>query len=416
MADKACDGGRRMVLKGLAGACVAVSLAGCGGSDDDDARVGTWGGALGDLKEVGAAFGPIAQSWTDKTVRQAAHIAVGGDRVRIRCSNLYGSGPVAFQRVRLARSAGPGAIVVDTDTAVTFNGAPTVTIAPGQQVWSDAIAFPVAAGADLAVSIHVRETSDATTVHLTSLATQHVNDGDVTRAAALRTDAASALISGYWMSAIDVERSNATPVLVAFGDSITDGFASTPDANHRYPDFLAARLRATPGQEVSVVNAGLSGNRWLHDFLGLRGVERFKRDVLSVTGVTHTLVLLGINDIGMAATSKPDEPVSAAELIAAIGGAVSAARAAGIKVYVGTLLPYKGADYYTEGGEAIRQAVNAWIRAGAGADAVVDFDAALRDPADPLRLLPEADCGDHLHPSDAGYQRMADTVPLNLLR
>ncbi|GAB2467311.1 SGNH/GDSL hydrolase family protein [Comamonas humi] len=413
---------RRSIFKNSAALLLVAAIAGCGGGSEDSSRpVGTWGGALSDLKED-LSFAPgipaaTESTLTNQTVRQTVHLSVGGDRVRIKFGNLYGRTPVSFERVRIALSTGAGTIDRSTDTGLTFGGAASVIIPPGVEVWSDAVPFKAPDAASLAVSIYVKNTSDNTTAYRFPQATHYVSVGDTTSAAAMPTAVENQVYSSYWMSAVDVYRSEPSNVLVVFGDSITAGAGSTWGADRRYSDLLSDRfLKAGGSPAVSVVNKGLSGNRWLHDRFGLRGVERFKRDVLSVSGVTHTIILLGINDIGYQAFWLPTETATADELIAAVSGAVSTAKAAGIKVYLGTLTPFSGAAYFTTQGEQIRQALNAWIRANKDVDGVIDFDAAVRDPADATRFLAANHSGDNLHPSDAGYLRMADSVPLEKFR
>jgi lysophospholipase L1-like esterase len=249
------------------------------------------------------------------------------------------------------------------------------------------------------------------------MATTYITDsGDETSGATLAD--AEELHSRLFLTDVEVEAVAPAQTIVAFGDSITDGHQSTHDANHRWPDLLAARLQAAPGTaSIAVVNSGISGNRILHDNLGPSALSRFDRDALEKTGVRWIVLLEGINDIG--ASSQPPTPqddVSASQIIDGLRTLIARAHAKGIKIYGATLTPFAVAEwpYYTPEGEVKRQAVNAWIRSSGAFDAVIDFDKITRDPAHPTRFLPAYDSGDHLHPSDAGYKAMADAVDLGL--
>jgi len=417
---------RRRLLQLTVATVMAAALAACGGGSGGDQRaestaVASWSAALSDLNEDLSFIGITADTTplSDTTVRQVVHVSAGGDRVRLKFSNLYGKSPLNLAKVGVAASAGAGAgsIVASSSIPVTFaNGSATVSIAPGQETWSDPIAMQVAPAADIAVSIYVQTTTEVNTAHRFAAATRYEITGDAVTSATLPAAKAN-VQSSYWLREVDVYRSDKTNVLVTFGDSITDGTASTVDGNRRYPDDLSARfLQSTGVPAVSVVNMGLGGNRWLHDRFGEKGSQRFERDVLGVTGVTHALILLGVNDIGYQLSWTPDETVTANGLIAAMSAAVAAGKRAGVKVYFGTLTPFKGASYYSEEGEAIRQAMNNWIRTNTEAAGFVDFDKAVQDPADPLRYLAGNHSGDNLHPSNTGYQKMADAVDLQMFR
>lgn len=340
-------------------------------------------------------------------------VSVGGDKVRVKVSNLLGTAPVTLGGVHIARSTGGASIDATTDTVLLFNGRESVTVPAGQEVWSDETPFSLLSQTDVAVTVYVPQTTPVVTLHLLGQQTSSVAAGNVLGSATFTPTETRQ--SYYWVTGIDVRNDDARGVIVAFGDSITDGVGSTVDAVHRYPDFLARRVASDPALEgFSVVNQGIGGNRVLNDVIGLRGMERFPRDALGTTGVTHAIILLGINDIGFGGFD-PALGVTADELIAGLQTMVEQAKARGVAVFLGTLLPFKGAfpPYYSEEAEAKRQAVNAWIRANtAQAHGVIDFDAATRDPADPLQLRPEYDSGDHLHPNDAGYEAMANAIDL----
>lgn len=416
---------RRFVL-GALGAWAVGSLAGCGGggggSGDGPAPAEpqprrTWSGPLSDLREDVRFLGlpaPAITVFEDQTLRQVAHVSSGGEHIRIQFGNQYGETPVRLARVRVALSSGGSAVDLATEVALTFEGRDAVSIPAGGEVWSDKVAMRVPDGADLAVSVYVREAADAHTAHRYANAVQYVAPGDLTGAAALPSGPGNQLTAWHWMSAIDVYRAEPARVVVAFGDSLTDGNFSTLGANQRYPDLLAARLRASgAGGGVSVVNAGMGGNRWLHDRFGLKGVDRFRRDVLGASGVTHAIVQMGINDIGFQLAWTPDEGATAQTVTAALAGAVASARAAGVRVYLATLAPFKGHVYFSDDGEQMRQAVNAWIRANTEVAGVLDFDAMVRDPADPARILAAYRTDDSLHLNDLGYERIAQGVPLD---
>jgi lysophospholipase L1-like esterase len=377
----------------------------------------TWYSALDNANSsiVGFMF-PPPLPLTNATVRQVAHVALGGSRIRVKFSNRYGASPLPLERVRIASSLAHGAIDVATNTAITFGGATSVTINPGKELWSDAVDFDLAERDDLAVSAFVAGTADLATEHRFAQRTNYVSIGDATSSADV-TATAQPISSGYWLNEIDVLRASPTNVIVSFGDSITDGNGSTPDADLRYPDQLSRLALATDSvpAPLSVVNAGIGGNRWLHDGLGDKASGRFATDALGVSGVSHVIVLLGINDIGFSVFSSA-EGVTAEDIVAAMTNAIHAAKAARLKVFLGTLLPFGASLYYTADGETERNAVNTWIRTSGIADGVFDFDELLRDASDPTKYAASYDSGDHLHPNDAGYAVMAKSIQLNKLR
>ncbi|MBL7087745.1 MAG: SGNH/GDSL hydrolase family protein [Acidovorax sp.] len=418
---------RRFVLSAL-GALAAGGLTGCGGGGSggdapppEEAKpVGTWLGVVSDLKEDVRFLDippPASTVFQNQTLRQTAHLSLGGDQVRIKFSNLHGKASVPLARVRVALSTGEGSVDVATDVALTFQGRESVSIPAGGEVWSDRVSIRVPDGGNLAVSVYVREVADSTTAHRYANAVQHLASGDLSSAATMPSAADNLLTSWHWMSAIDVYKKGPARVVVAFGDSLTDGNGSTLGAHQRYPDLLSSRLlKAGTGAPVSVVNAGLGGNRWLHDRFGLKGVERFRRDVLGVSGVTHAIVQMGINDIGFQQAWTPDEKANAAEVIASLAAAVAAGKAAGVQVYLATLTPFKGHVYFSDAGEEMRQAVNTWIRTNTEVAGVFDFDAAVRDPSEPSRILATYRDADSLHLNDLGYARMVESIPLEKFR
>ena len=381
-----------------------------------------WTAAWASAQMVPAGDQVVPHEWLeDATLRQVVRIGLSGPQVRLRLSNVHGSVPLAIGAVTVARSAdNRTARIAGGAVAVRFGGLASTMIPAGAEAWSDPVEFPVSAGADLTVSLHLPGPPMPPTGHPGSRATTWFVHGDQTTA----SDLLGAQTAPRWLvlAGVEVFAPEARAVVV-FGDSITDGFGVQPDTNLRWTDHLAARLRAEPGMaQVAVLNAGIGGNRLLNDGLGPNALARLGRDVLSQPGVTHLIVLEGVNDLGTLTRDAPATPEQHAALVAqateALHQIVLRARARGIMEIGGTILPFATSTIYhppaeTEGS---RQAINAWIRAPGNFDAVIDFDAALRDPDDPTRLNPALDSGDGLHPSMDGYRAMAAAVPLELLR
>lgn len=409
---------RRTVVKSmLAALALTVGLVACGSGGDEEVRYhASWTGALSDAAQSLPGFPPPAvQVFDNQTVRQVVRVSLGSTAIRIRVSNLFGKAPLTISAIRVARSSGASNIDAASDRAVSFGGQRSLTLAPGSEALSDAIDLPVAPLSNIAVSMFFASRTEVATVHALGRQTAYVGAGDQSSAATMPTVAATQLESYYALTAVEAISIAQAKVVVAFGDSITDGFNSTVGAAKRYPNQLDDRLKAAGFAQTSVVNAGISGNRWLNDFVGPNGNGRFERDVVNVAGVTHTIILLGINDIGFA-SFVPAQAVTAQQITASMATAVAKAKAKGIKVYLATLLPFKGAGYYSLDGEAKRQAVNTFIRANRDIDGVVDFDRAMQNPADPLAMNPAYDSGDHLHPNDAGYAAMAAAINLAQLQ
>ncbi|MCB9751544.1 MAG: SGNH/GDSL hydrolase family protein [Myxococcales bacterium] len=349
-----------------------------------------------------------------QSLRQVAHISVGGEEVRVRLANTFGESDLPVTEARLALAGEGAATLPASDRLLTVDGATSFLIPAGAIVVSDPVALEVPARSDLSVSLYFAERVMTTTVHAEAHQTAWLASGDL-GAASSWPAMAETRTSAFWLNGIEVKAPSDAALVVALGDSITDGAGSTLDANRRWPDRLAERLLAEPALEpgaVAVVNAGVGGNCVLRYFIGPPALERFDRDVLDQRGVRWVIITEGINDIGVG--SFLGQPVAADELIAGYLELIARAHARGLLVYGGTLLPYEGAYYYSEDGEQVRQAVNEWIRTSGEYDAVIDFDVVTRDPDAPARLLPEYDAGDHLHPSDAGYAAMANAVELAL--
>jgi lysophospholipase L1-like esterase len=386
---------------------------------------GTWGTA-----PTGAATPPLPQVvFADQTLRQIVHTSIGGRSVRVRLSNEFGDRPLVVGAARVARRAAGADLVPGTDRRLTFGGGSAVTVPPGAPVLSDPVDLAVPADSDLAVSIYLPRPTPASTVHGSAFTSNYLVAGDAT--AAPRLEAPRVVTSWYFLTGVSVAGTPARGSVVAFGDSITDGAYTTVDANRRWPDVLARRLRAA-GNPLGVLNEGIGGNRLRHDgntlpggpaagigpMFGPSALSRFDRDVLTQPGARYVVVLLGINDIGHPTSiSPPSEAVSVADLIAGYRQLIARAHARGLRAYGATMTPFADTTipgYYTAANEAKRQAVNRWIRTSGEWDAVIDFDRAVRDPARPLRMLPAYDSGDHLHPNDAGMAAMARAVPLRL--
>jgi lysophospholipase L1-like esterase len=379
--------------------------------DDDDRWVGTW--------SASPQAAPTAAPLNGQTVRQIVRTSVGGERLRVRLSNAYGTGPLVIGSAHVAVSTGGASIAPASDRVLKFNGSPTIMIPAGALAVSDPVKLDVPALGDLAVSIYLPGSVVPATQHSLGSQTNHISvPGDFTAATTL---AGATTQAYYFLSGIDVRAGRNARAIVALGDSITDGFASSVDANRRWPNRLAERLQAASRtSRVGVLNAGISGNRVLHDLVGTNALARLDRDVLVQTGAKYVVVLEGINDFGIPGLfGLSAEVVSAEQVIQGHRQIIDRARALGLKVYGGTLTPFEGTNfpgYFSAAGEAKRQAVNHWIRTSKAYDAVIDFDRVVRDPAQPTRLLPAYDSGDHLHPNDAGYRAMADSIDLGLFR
>jgi lysophospholipase L1-like esterase len=380
--------------------------------------VATWG-ASQQIPEPQNAL--PADELRDTTVRQIFHLSVGGPVLRVHLSNAFGTEALHFTSVHIARPLAADSSSIDpaTDRALTFDGAGDVTVPPGAEYLSDPIPFPVAALSDVAVSFHLDEPPSRETGHPGSRATSYYVHGDAVGAATLA--GAAKVDHWYQIGGIDVEAAPGAASIVALGDSITDGHGATTNGNDRWTDVLARRLQQAPAtRNIGVSNQGIGGNHLLTDGLGPNVLARFDRDVLAPAGVRWLIVFEGVNDLGGLARGGEATPAAHAALVERILGAyrqiVARAHAHGIQVMGATITPYTGSDYYHPGpaDEADRQAVNAWIRAAGHFDAVFDFDQVVRDPAQPDRILPAYDCGDHLHPSPAGYKAMGEAIPLSL--
>lgn len=355
-----------------------------------------------------------------QTLRQIIRPSIGGQRIRVRLSNSAGTTPLPVMGASIARATSPAAAAIDpaTHIALRFDGRPDVTIPAGADYLSDPVDLPVAAFDNLAISIRYAADPEPTG-HPGSRATSWFLPGDHLADAQM----AGAASFDHWfnLAALEIERCAPARLIVALGDSITDGRGSTTNGNDRWTDRLAARLQAdTKHRNLAIVNQGIGGNRLLNDGLGPNALARLDRDVLAQPGVRFLILLEGINDLGTLTRDAPTDAATHQTHVARIIGAyrqiIARAHSRGIKVIGATILPFGGNAYYHPDAqnEADRQAVNAWIRQPGNFDAMIDFDAATRDPARPDRLLPAYDVGDALHPSPAGYNAMGDAIPLTL--
>jgi lysophospholipase L1-like esterase len=368
--------------------------------------VGTWASSPQVNTHNTAADG------TAVTMREVVHVSMGGEQIRVRFSNLYGTTPLVIGAAQVAQTAKGAAIVAGSAKPLTFHGQPTVTIPPGALVLSDGVAFHLAPLSDLIVSFYLPGFSGPVTEHSLGVATSYQASGNVVANETLESP--TTRTSWFYLNGVDTLADDKAGAVITIGDSITDGAKSTVDTNQRWPDELARRLQADKKfRKLSVLNEGISGNKVLLDGAGVNVLARFDRDVLAQSGAKYLLILEGINDIGRI-HSVPDDKLTAADLIFAYDQMIQRAHTHGIAVIGCTLTPYHGAGYSTDSGEAIRKAVNEWIRTSGAFDGVVDFEAAVRDPQHPDTFLPANDPGDHLHPNDAGYKVMGDAIDLKL--
>lgn len=407
----------RRITLGLTIVCSALLASGASfaGTDNDTDWVGTW--AASPQSAVESLFGtpPAPVHFDNQSIRTIARISKGGERLRIRFANTFGTEALVIGSAHVAVHIGNGVIDASTDRALTFGGSPSVTVPVNAPVVSDPINLAIGDLEELAVSVYLPEPTDGETVHSLGRQTTYISPaGDHTAAASFPTQMTTQ--ARFFVSAIQVQANRNTMAIVTLGDSITDGYASTVDANNRWPDQLAERLiQEHNPQKFAVVNEGISGNRVLNDVIGPNALSRFDRDVIARTGARFVTVLEGINDIGFAVFA-PDQAVTADEIIQGYRQLIARAHLKCIKIIGATLTPYEGAFYFTPEGEVKRQAVNDFIRNSGEFDAVIDFDRAVRDPNDPTRILPAYDSGDHLHPSDAGYDAMAHSIDLKIFQ
>lgn len=353
---------------------------------------------------------PPEPGLSGNTLRQIVRVTIGGKRLRVHFSNLFGDAPLTMKSARLDAAGGDGHVPAGNGAALTFRGAASVIIPAGEAMVSDPFDYEVAPAARLAIAIHFGSVPAKLTGHPGSRSTSYLGAGD----AAGEPEPTPAAKTAHWyvLTGIDTLATGPSAEVVVLGDSITDGRGSTTDGDDRWTDDLARRLQANAGMPpVSVLNEGLGGNAVLAGGLGPPATMRFDRDVLGQNAARWLIVLEGVNDIGLSRS-----PGVAADLISAYGQFIEKAHSRGIRVYGVPILPFGGSMYASPEHEAARRSVNEWIRTSGKFDAVIDMDRAVRDPADPSKLLAGYDSGDHLHPNAAGYQKMADAVDLSLFK
>lgn len=411
-------GARYALVLLLATAGIAGAAERCGTACEGQ-WVAAWGTAqqlMQPARQIPAAQTPPARV-AAQTVRMIARPTVAGTALRVAFSNSFGFAPVRVDAAHVAVHAGQGALRAGSGRELTFGGRSWVVLPPGAQIYSDPVPFAVQAQQDLAISLYLEADSGPTTAHPIGLRTAWLAPGNQVSTPQLREP--QPFQSYLWLAGVDVSAALGSATIVAFGDSITDGFSTTPDADTSWPSILARRLGAQRDAPArAVINMGISGNRVLREGAGSSALARFDRDVLSRPGTRWVVLLEGINDIGFSAIAglPASEKATAEDIIAGYRVLIDRARLHGLGIIGGTLTPFEGVNTYTAAGEAMRQQVNQWIRGSGAFDAVIDFDAATRDPAAPTRLRREFDSGDHIHPNDAGNTAMADAVDLALFR
>jgi lysophospholipase L1-like esterase len=404
------------------GLCIAGFLLAASTASGAEATPQRWVASWGTAQQVPEPHNELAaDQWRDASLRQIVRVSLGGSKLRVRVSNAFGTTPLLISAASIAQAVAPGKPdgVPVTLRTLSFAGQAEIMVPAGAEYYSDTVNLEHAAGSDLAITLYFKGEPVRQTGHPGSRTTSFVAKGN--RVADTEWTEFAKVVHWYQLSDIEVLAPASVGVVVTIGDSITDGSGSTTDGNNRWPDVLAARLKES-GIAMGVVNAGIGGGRALRDGLGPNLAARWDRDVLSRSGVSHAIVLIGVNDLGSQHRNGEDSPDARQRLLEqlkmALTQSVQRAHAQGICVLGGTILPYTGSDYYRPSvdNEADRQALNQWIRQSGTFDAVVDFDAAARDPLQPQQLSKEADSGDHLHPSPAGYRAMAHAVPLSALQ
>ena len=432
-AKSALAGAGALVLAGALAAGVAHAAGPAARPPTAHPARTTWVGSWG---SVPTTVPPASTTmFSNQTIRQTVHLSIGGSALQVRFSNEFGTAPLVIGEAHVGLAAGSEpsrSVAPGSDRRLSFAGHVSATVPAGAPLLSDPVRLAVRPGADLVVSLYLPRPTRATTTHAFAFQDNVVAAGNVTGS---RTVTPTATFGQWWfLSGVSVAAPARDGAVVALGDSITDGANTTPNTNSRWPDVLARRLQATPGlRGLGVLNEGISGNRLLHDPNPLPGsgadafaaqfgesaLRRFDRDVSSQPGARYVIVLLGVNDLGHPGTIAPEsERVTPADLIAGYQQVIDRAHQQGMLVFGGTITPFANDTFGfdTPVNRAARLVVNRWIRTSGAYDGVVDFDAALRDPADPERIRADLDSGDHLHPNDAGAAALANALPLRLFR
>ena len=361
----------------------------------------------------------------NQTLREIVHLSIGGPAVRVRFSNFFGKQSLEIGNAHVAMRSSDSGIVASSDRTITFGGAPAISIPPNAFVLSDPVQLAVPADSDLAVSIFLPHMTSAAGIHSFAQQTSYVGGGDLTATASIPNS--RILKSWIFLAGVDVSAPPWAAAIAVFGDSRVDGDGSTPNTNHRWPNFLAKRL-GQQGLSLGVLNAGIIGNRILHDApqeaveLGVNALARFDRDALDQPGVKYVIVLEGVVDVGLPGTpfATAAEAVTVDDLIEGMKQLISRAHERGMKIFGATQTPLAGASFlpgfYSAEKEVQRKALNQWIRSNHAFDAVIDFDKVVLDPANPEKIRPAYDSGDHIHPNDAGYEAMANAIDVSLFR
>ncbi len=389
------------------------------GADTDQSQIHWVGSWAASQQLVEPANSLATADIRDATLRQIVHLSVGGNEIRLRLSNRFGTTELHLTAVDVAKPLAPNSdkIVPGSHTPVTFSGSRDVTIPPGAEYVSDPISLTVSPLSDLAITLHTDIPPAEETGHPGSRATSYFVHGDLVSAADLPN--AKTVEHWYFIAGVDVAAPAGAGAIVVLGDSITDGHGVTTNGNDRWTDLLAARLSQAK-TNLAVLNQGIGGNHLLTDGLGPNALSRFDHDVIAQPGVRYLIVLEGINDIGLLPrkdeVSRAEHEIQVRRMIGAYEQFIVRAHTNGIKIIGATIMPFAGSDYYHPGlaNEADRQAINTWIRTPGHFDEVIDFDKVTRDPDHPERFLPAFDGGDHLHPSVAGYAAMGEAVPLSV--
>lgn len=403
--------GKSAVIATIAALCLSIGTRSAAQREPRANWLSSWAAAemLLDTKDA-------LPSGQDLTLRQLVRVTEGGTAIRLRISNAFGNGPLEIDGVHVARAISPASSEIDTasDRAVTFNGARALSIPPGAQYLSDPIPTATPAFTTLAVSMHFSDVPKGQTGHPGSRATSYFAPGNQLAGASLRK--ARTIDRWYYLDGVDVTPAASLAAIAVVGDSIVDGHGVVSNTNTRWTDYLASRTKG----RLAVLNVGMGSNCLFRSCVGQSVPSRFDRDVLSRNGVKYVLILEGVNDLGTLTLNSPASPEAhralVKNMIDALAQVTRRARERGIKVIGATIMPYGASGYYhpDAANDADRAAVNAWIRASGHVDAVVDFDALMRDPAQPNRLKKIFDSGDGLHPSPEGYRFMGTVIPLSL--